>query len=152
MSRQTLWQVLQKCGVSPAMLHIIRSLHEDMHTEVRLGNTDTASFKVRNGLTQGCTVAPKLFNIYCSAVVADWQSCRPQAGVTVRFCHGQKLVRDHTGKNRLNTTRITDSQFADNAAVYATIRVAFKQVTTELVQTTSRWGLTVNIWTTKGHC
>ena len=54
-------------------------------------------------------------------------------------------------KNRPNTARITDSQFADNAAVYATIRVAFKQATTELVQTTSRWGLTVNIWTTKGQ-
>ena len=44
-SRQTLWQVLQKCRVSPPRLHIIRSLHEDMHAEVRLGNTATASFK-----------------------------------------------------------------------------------------------------------
>ena len=63
----------------------------------------------------------------------------------------KKLVGDHTGKNRPNTAQITDSQFADNAAVYATRRVAFKQATTELVQITSRWGLTVNIWTTKGQ-
>ena len=110
--------------LSPAMLHIIRSIHEDMHVEVRLGNTATASFEVRNRLTQRCTVAPKLFNIFFSAVVPDRQSCRPHAGVTVRFCHGQKLVGGHTGKTRLNTTRITDSQFADDAAVYATIHVA----------------------------
>ena len=43
----------------------------------------------------------------------------------------KKLVGDHTGKNRPNTAQITDSQFADNAAVYATRRVAFKQATTE---------------------
>ena len=136
--------------LSPAMLHIIRSFHEDMHVEVRLGNTATVSFEVRNGLTQRCTVAPKLFNIFFSAVVPDRQSCCPQAGVTVRFFMVKTGCRPHW-KTRLNTTQITDSQFADDTAVYATIHVVFKQATTELVQTTSRWGLTLNIWMTKGR-
>ena len=147
--RQALWQVLQKCGVPPAMLHIIRSFHDGMHAEVRLGNTVTASFEERSGLRQGCTV-PTLFNIYCSAMMADWQSRCPQAGVTLRFRHGQKLVGDRTAKSRLSTTRITESQFADDAAVYAATWEAFEQATTEFVQTASRWGLTVNIRRTKG--
>ena len=62
-------------------------------------------------------------------------------------------------KNRLQTTlenqteHHTDNRLsvADDTAVYATIHVVFKQATTELVQTTSRWGLTLNIWMTKGR-
>ena len=122
--RQALWQVLQKCGVPPAMLHIIRPFHDGMHAEVILGNTVRDSFEVRNGLRQGCTV-PTLFNIYCSGMVTDWQSHCPQAGVTLRFRHGRKLVGDRTAKSRLSTTRVTESQFADDAAVYAATREAF---------------------------
>lgn len=50
----------------------------------------------------------------------------------------------------MNTTWITEFQFADDAAVYVTMREGFKQTTTEFVQTASRWGVTVNIRKTKG--
>ena len=79
--RKALWQVLQKCGVPPTMLSIIRSFHEGMHAEVRVGSTATDSFEVQNGLRQGCTMAPTLFNIYLSAVVADWRNCCPELGL-----------------------------------------------------------------------
>ena len=90
-------------------------------------------------------MAPTLFNIYFSAVVADWRSRCPQAGVSIKFRHGRKLVGDRTTKSRLNNSQITESQFADDAAVYATTREAFEQATGEFVRTAHRWGLTVNI-------
>ena len=143
--RQALWQVLEKCGVPPTMLHIIRSFHEGMCAELRIGNTTTDSIEVQNGLRRGCTMAPTLFNIYFSAVVADWRSRCPQAGVSIKFRHGRKLVGDRTTKSRLINSQITESQFADDAAVYATTREAFEQATGEFVRTAHRWGLTVNI-------
>ena len=103
--RQVLWQVLQKCGVPPTMLSIIRSFHEGMHVEIRVGSTVTDSIKVQNGLRQGCTIAPTLFNIYLSAVVADWRNHCPH--VNLRFRHGRKLVGDHTAKSRLQNIRVT---------------------------------------------
>ena len=33
--REALWQVLDKCGVPPRMLNIVKSLHEGMQVEVR---------------------------------------------------------------------------------------------------------------------
>ena len=61
--RHTLWLVLEKCGVPPTMLRVIRSFHEGMGAVVRVGTTTTDSVEVQNGLRQGCTLAPSLFNL-----------------------------------------------------------------------------------------
>lgn len=73
--RQSLWKVLEKCGVPPRMLAVVKSFHEGMHSEVRIGFDTTEKFEVRNRLRQGCTctIAPLLFNIYFSGVVANWR-------------------------------------------------------------------------------
>ena len=63
------------------MLNVVKSFHEGMHAEVRVGSTVTDRFEVRNGLWQGCTLAPTLFNIYFSAMVADWRNRSSGAGV-----------------------------------------------------------------------
>ena len=68
--RLALWQVLKKSGVPPQMLKIIASFHENMQAEVRIGGVLSESFRVRNGLRQGCTLAPTLFNLFFSAVVS----------------------------------------------------------------------------------
>ena len=88
--RQALWKVLEKCGVPPRMLSIVRLFHEGMHAEVKVGPTATTeSFEVRNGLRQGCTLAR---NIYFSAMVANWCNECAEAGVSVLYKHGRKLV------------------------------------------------------------
>lgn len=101
------------------MLRIIKSFHERMHAVVRVGSSITDSFEVKNGLRQGCTLAPALLNIYLSVVVANWRAWCPQAGVDVRFKHGRKLVGDCTAKSRLNVMKVSESRFADDAAGYA---------------------------------
>ena len=45
--------------------------------------------------------------------------------------------------------RITESQFADDAAVYATTREALEQAAGEFVNTAAEWGLTVSLEKTK---
>ena len=100
--RQALWKVLETCGVPPRMLSIVRSFHEGMHAEVKVGSTITESFEVRNGLRQGCTLAPTLFNIYFSAMVANWHSEYAGAGVSVLYKHGRKLVGDRTAQIERN--------------------------------------------------
>ena len=67
--RQALWKVLEKYGVPEKMLNVVKSLHEGMHAEVRVGSTVTDRFEVRNGLRQGCTLAPTLF---ISTLVLWW--------------------------------------------------------------------------------
>ena len=57
LSRCALWRALEKCGVPPTMLRVIRSLHEGMHAVVRTGISTTDSIEVQNEFGQGCTLA-----------------------------------------------------------------------------------------------
>ena len=41
------------------------------------------------------------------------------------YKHGRKLVGDRTAKSCLQEVRVTESQFADDVAVYAASRAAF---------------------------
>ena len=50
-----------------------------------------------------------------------------KAGVTVMFKTGRKLVGDRTAKSRQGKTVITESKFADDAALYAVIKQAVKR-------------------------
>ena len=69
MPRDALWGVLRKCGVPPTMLSVIRSFHDGMLAQVRVGgDLTTNSIEVKNEVWQGCTLAPSLFNIYFSAM------------------------------------------------------------------------------------
>ena len=70
--------------------------------------------------------------------------------MTVRYKHGRKLFGDRTVKSHLSKVRITKSQFADDAAVYASTRAAFERDMSEFVQAALELGLTVSIQKTKG--
>ena len=148
--RQALWSVLKKVGVPPKMLNIIQSFHEGMQAEVSVKDMTTDTIEVMNGLRQGCTLAPTLFNVYYSAVVADWRNRCLVAGVDMRFRHGRKLVGDRTAKSRLSTVKIFESQFADDTAIYTTSRDAIVSAMTEITRTARDWGMTVSVEKTKG--
>ena len=100
------------------LLSLVKSFHEGTHAQVRVGTTTTKKFKVRNGLRQSYTLAPTLFNIYSSAVVANWRDESPEAGVNVLYKHGSKLVGDRTATARLSEVTVTETQFADDAGLY----------------------------------
>ena len=71
----------------------ITSFHEDMQAEVRIGGAE--SFRVRNGLRQGSTPAPTLFNLFFGAVVSTWRTDCIEVGVNVLSRPaGRKLIGD----------------------------------------------------------
>ena len=136
--RDALWQVLEKSGVPPNMLNVINSFHDGMKATIRIGSTQSESFSVCNGLRQGCTLAPTLFNLYFNAVMTSWRCQNPQAGVKVKYKHERKLVGDRTTKSKLISTIFTELQFADDAALYSNTRTAFENTTKSFVSEASK--------------
>ena len=65
--------MLERCGVPPRMLKVVKSFHVGMQAVVRVKASVSDRFDISNGLRQWCTFSPTLFNIYFSAVVASWQ-------------------------------------------------------------------------------
>ena len=66
------------------------------------------------------------------------------------YKHGHKLVGDGTAKCKLLIALITESQFADDAGLYATSEENFVTVAWSFVNVASNWGLTVSLVKTKG--
>ena len=60
------------------------------------------------------------------------------------------MVGDRTAKSRLGVVRVTESQFADDAALYARSRTTLESVACKFVSGASAWGLTVSTEKTKG--
>ena len=60
------------------------------------------------------------------------------------------VVGDRTAKGKLLSSTVTESQFADDAALYATSRPAFEAMTSSFITCASSWGLTVSVKKTKG--
>jgi hypothetical protein len=117
--------------------------------EVRVDSATTESFEVKNGLRQGCTLAPSLFNLYFGAMVAGWRS-RYADGVSVLYKLGRKLVGDRTAKVRPNEVKVTETQFADAAALYSTSTDGFESSSIGFVKVAGDYELTVSAGKTKG--
>ena len=112
-------------------------------------NLQSGSFEVKNGIGQGCTLAPTLFNIYFIAVLASWHSDCSEAWMEVFFWHGRKLVGDRSAKLRLDVVTVTESQFADDVALYAGSRDELESVAVKIVEEADKWGLTASMEKTR---
>jgi len=86
--------------------------------------------------------------LYFAAMVASWRGCCPEAGVTVRYKIGRKLVGDRTAKAQFEVTDYRVKVCGD-AALYAVTRKAMESVVMTLVTTAAGWGLTVSLEKTK---
>ena len=58
------------------------------------------TININNGLRQGCTLAPTLFHLYFSVIVAHWRERSSVPGVSIRYRIGRALVGDRTAKSR----------------------------------------------------
>ena len=108
-----------------------------MEARVRVSGSLTYTIHVTNGLRQGCTHMLLL----CSTCISllSWHPGRM----------GRKPVGDRTAKSRLQPATRTESQFADNAALYTTSHHHLTALANEFVGCASSWSLTVSISKTK---
>lgn len=77
--RDSMWQVLRKCGVPDLFTDIIMDLYCDASSTVRIDSGQTGSFLVKSGVRQGCVMSPMMFNL-----ALDWvmrKSILPNDGV-----------------------------------------------------------------------
>ena len=91
-----MWLVLKKYGIPTPLVNIIKFLHDGMKAEVTVDGDITPEIEVVNGLRQGCTVAPTLFNLNFNFVIEQWcKRCQPFS-VEVHYKCGGKLVGERT--------------------------------------------------------
>ena len=63
---------LRKLGAPDVQVDIVRSFHSNMVARIRVDGELLEEIGMSNGLRQGCTMAPALFNLYACVVAERW--------------------------------------------------------------------------------
>ena len=131
-------------------VQLIKSFHQDMKAKIRIDRTMLEEIEVVNGLRQGCCMAPVLFNLYSCLAIERWLARIENVegvGITIKYKNDNKLFRKYT-RNSCEK-KITEWQFADDAAIYASTRSGAERAAVEYQQASNDFGLTVSIPKTK---
>ena len=148
--REGMWAVLQKLGVPENTIKLIQSFHQDMHAWTRIEGSCLEEISVQNGLRQGCCMAPVLFNLYTCVALKRWLArVEGNEGVepTIKYKYDEKLIRQYT--RNASEMKITECQFVDDTALLASTRSEAGKMAQVYQQTSSDFGLIVNIPKTK---
>ena len=125
----------------------MRSFHDGMVASVVVGGEEAPSFQVRNGLHQGCTIAPTLFNLYFELVIRCWLSRCDTPGIEVLYKTSGKLVGECT--RRPSSFVISECLFADDAALICSSRADMDVAARIFEDVMAEFGLTLSILKTK---
>ena len=63
-NRELLWAILEKRGVPPKLLQLIKQMHIGARGKVKFQGSFSEEFDLMNGLMQGSVISPLLFNIF----------------------------------------------------------------------------------------
>ena len=68
-SRNGLFALLERIGCPPKLLKMITSFHDDMNGTVQFDGSSSDPFPIKNGVKQGCVLAPTLFGLFFSLLL-----------------------------------------------------------------------------------
>ena len=149
--RAVLWCALERLGVPASVIELVKSFHEGMKARLSInGQLMEEEIGVENGLRQGCTLAPTLFNLYACLVMERWAvrvSELEEVGSSILYKMDGKLFRRSTRGS--HQVRLTDCQFADDAALLATTRHGAEQAILHYISVAKVFGLIVSLTKTK---
>ena len=134
--RQALRLVLRKYGIPAAMVEIIQSLHNGMKAEVTIDGSATPEIEVQNGLHQGCSTVPTLFNLYFNLAIESWRQCCQPFGVDVLYKCSGKLVGEKT--RRPSKMTLIEFLYVDDVVTVSTTRVSMERAALTLEEVVKR--------------
>ena len=119
-SRDGLFKVLQKIGCPPKLQSLIESFHTDTKGTVQFDGSSSEPFEIRNGVKQGCVLAPTLFGIFFGLLLKHAFDTTTE-GIYLRIRSDGRLfnLARLRAKTKVREVLIRDMLFADDAAVVA---------------------------------
>jgi hypothetical protein len=73
-NRATLWQVMESRGYPRHLICAIKSLYQNITITLDMEGRYSKDIKIYQGVRQGCSLSPTLFNIYLDDVIREWKT------------------------------------------------------------------------------
>ena len=70
-NRVKLWEALSQAQVGEGLVRAVQSLYMECEARVKVGEKQSEWFNVDQGVRQGCTLSPWLFNVFLDAIVKE---------------------------------------------------------------------------------
>ena len=147
-TRNGLWQILERLGCPPKFLSMVMQLHEDQRGQVRKSNDLSEPFMIFNGVKQGCVLAPTLFTIFFSMMLQRaTEDLGDEDGIYIRYRTDGSLfnLRRLQAHTKTLEQLIRELLFADDAALVAHTETALQRVTSCFAEATQLFGLEVSL-------
>ena len=144
--RTGLWQLLRKYGCPEKFTTMIEALHTGIMANVSVGGEVSESFRVTNGVKQGCVLAPTLFSIFLSAMLDD--AFRDMGGgVYIQSRQSADLfnVAHFRAKNKTTRILMRELLFADDSALVAHSAEEMQKIVDAFSNASKKFGLKINI-------
>ncbi|ROT64732.1 putative endosomal membrane protein EMP70 [Penaeus vannamei] len=114
-NRNGLWKILQKFGCPDKLTALIASFHDSMQVRVQENGDSSDPFQEKNGVKQGCVLAPTLFSfLFAAMLLADLRECN--RGVYIPFRIDGKFfnLQRLKAKTRVSEAILQDFLFTDD--------------------------------------
>ena len=148
--RQALMVVLQRRGVPPELVEVMRDLHTDTSARVRWRGQRSAPFSMEWGAQQGCPTANPLFNAFINIIVEEaLNSLGNSCGVEVLWKVDNRLHRPPQPDGDAQHLLVTLLMLADDLAVAAESVEQAQRVMDALEAATQRWGMEISLQKTE---
>ena len=144
-SRAGLWKIMAKFGCPDKFTALVRSFHDGMQVRVQDDGESSEPILVTNGVKQGCVLAPTLFSMMFSAMLAE--AFRDNSdGISIRFRTDGKLfnLRRLHAKTKVKMDRVRDLLFADDCALNACSEPEMQQSMDKFSSACDAFGLTIS--------
>ncbi|MDY6930075.1 MAG: reverse transcriptase family protein [Pseudomonadota bacterium] len=128
--RGALWKIMQKDGLPPKLLRLIKAYYSSTRTKVRVYGQESRPFRIVTGVRQGCALSPTLFNY-----VVDWV-----------LSHA---LESHPGVHLGPNFNLTDLAYADDVVILGPTFSEVQQAINDVNRFSQGVGLRINIAKTK---
>ena len=140
--RELLWQLLEKFGVPPKLVRLLKALHNDVIVKFEVEGLEH-EVNCTIGVKQGDILGPVLFIIFMAGVMSDWRRITDCPAIVFL------LKPDNVITGRLPTAKgtpfeLNDSEYADDTAVLFDSRQSAVEYCPLLVNHFRQYGMEIH--------
>lgn len=144
-SREALWEILLKLGCPSKFVNVLRQLHDGMQARVAIDGEFSNAFPIRNGVKQGCVVAPILFVIFFAQMLKEALSSTEE-GIYIRFRTdgGAFNLQRLKAKTKVKDQLYRDLLFADDCGMFSHTEQGLQTLMNAFAKASANFSLTIS--------